>query len=992
MKRFRCLMALVALVACALPLQAQTGTVTGRVTDATLRQPLPDVTVTLLGTTVLSDAQGYYSIPNVPSGMHTVRATLIGYKPFETEVTVVAGETTSVALLMQVAPMEMQPIVAIGYGETQTRDLTGVVAEVPAESFNTGRVVSADELIRAKVAGVEVTDSNGGEPGGGKQIRIRGGTSVNATNEPLYVIDGVLIPPGGGLSDGRNPMNFLNPDDIESFTILKDASATAIYGSQGANGVVLIETKSGKGTASGARVTFTGNFSGSNVAGRNDLLTTDQFRTAVAQYAPQQLQYLGGTSTNWQKLVEQTAIGGEGTVAVQGGADKMSFRVALGYLNQEGVLQKSKVERVSLNMAYNQLLFDDALSLSANVLGSRNANEYTAGGVIGGANNFAPTQPILDANSPYGGYFEWDDPLAANNPKGSLDLTQDEGVTYRSIGNVTAEYALPFLSGLSVTGRGGYTTTNVDRRFFAPSYSKDQVDTGNYGTISGREPTAYSYLFDGYLTYVKNWDVNSLNVTGGYSYNYRRQDNPSWYAQQLASDLLGLDGIPSANLQQTALTVDEFKLASWFARANYSYKDRYLLTASIRTDGSSKFGAGNQWGTFPSGAAAWRISEESFMDGADWLSDLKLRVSWGQNGNQGFPSYSQYKDYVFGDAQSQVQFGDVFVPTVRPSAADPNIKWEKTSSWNFGADYGFNENRYWGSIEYYTKDTDDLIFDVIVAGGTNLSNVVTTNIGSMKNSGFEFTFNAALLESTGNGFTWDANFNFAYNKNELTSIDPIAGGGEQILSGPFISGGVGSTVQVLNPGYPVNSFLLYNQKYDSNGNPIVGTDLEMYEDTNGDGVLNFDDRVVQNSPRPDWIIGHTSLMRFGKFDGSFTLLAQLGNYVYNNVASSTGYYDNLVDSARPNNLHASVLDTSFTTPQYFSNYYLEDASFLRMENIQIGYTFERAMRGLRIYAGVQNVFTITGYSGVDPTSSTSGIDNNIYPRTRTFTAGMNVAL
>lgn len=991
MKRIQCLMTLAAVLACATPLQAQTGTVSGRITDAGLMEALPDATVTVAGVTVLSDAQGYYSVANVPAGMHTLRATLIGYRPFEVQVTVVAGETASVAVRMQVAPLEMAPVVAIGYGVTQTRDLTGVVTEVPEETFNTGLVTSPEGLIRAKVAGVEVTDSNGGEPGGGISVRIRGGTSVNASNEPLYVIDGVVIPVEGGLSAGRNPLNFINPEDIASFTVLKDASATAIYGSQGANGVVLIETKSGKGAAAGARVTFTGTFSGANISGRPDQLSASQFRDVVATQAPQQLQYLGTANTDWQKAVEQSAIGGEGTVAVQGASEKMNFRVALGYLNQEGVLQASQNERISLNLGYNQLLFDDRLRLQASVLGSRVEDRFTPGGVIGGANNYAPTQPIYDADSEWSGYFEWDDPLAAVNPVAALNLNLDEGTTYRSVGNVTAEYALPWIEGLSATGRVGYVVTNSERRTFNPSIDKNQANRGFNGTISRSNPSELAYTTDAFLTYNQNWDAHGLNLTGGFAYYKLRYDSPSFYAQQLSSDLLGLDGIPSAELERTFLTVDESAVASWFARGNYAYRDRYLLTATVRTDGSSKFGEGNQWAVFPSFAGAWRMSEESFMDGADWLSDLKLRVSWGKNGNSAFPSYQQYKDYVFGDPLARIQLGDEFVPTIRPSAADPNIKWEETASWNFGLDYGFKNNRFWGSLEYYVKDTDDLIFDVIVAGGTNLSNVVTTNIGSMKNSGFEATINAALIESSSDGFTWDANFNAAYNKNEIKTINPLAGGGERILAGPTISGGVGTFIQVLQPGEAINSFYLYKHRL-SGGKPIVGTDLEMYEDTNGDGIINQDDRVVLGSPRPDWIFGHTSLMRWKNLDASFTLLAQIGNDVYNNVASSTGFYDNLVDSARPNNLHASVLENEFVTPQYFSNVYLEDGSFLRMQNIEVGWTFQRALNGVRIYGVVQNAFTITGYSGVDPTATITGIDNNIYPSTRVFTAGINVAL
>jgi TonB-dependent starch-binding outer membrane protein SusC len=993
MKRARLVIGALLAVLWMAPLGAQqpTGTIRGRVTDAT-QQPLSGVTVTVGSRDVRTQADGRYTMTDVPAGTYTVQARMLGYAQATQPVTVVGGQTVVVDLTLTGQAISLAGIVVTGYGESQKRDLTGVIEEVSAEQFNTGRIVSAEELIRGKVAGVQVAEANGGEPGGGMSIRIRGGTSITSSNEPLYVIDGVPMPVGGGLSAGRNPGNFLNPNDIESFTVLKDASATAIYGSQGANGVVLITTRSAKaGGAAGWGLSYRGTFSGSNVVARPSVLSADQFRTAVEDHAPQQVQYLGDSTTDWFKQVERTGFGQEHTVVVSGGAEKTSLRASLGYLSQEGVVRASKNQRLSLNLAFNQLLFNDRLSVQANLLGARNEDQFTPGGVLGAAANFAPTQPIYDSSSVYGGYFEWDNPLAGVNPVAQLNMISDHGTTYRSLGNVTGEYAVPFLEGLSATARVGYVATSSERRFFAPSNDKNQVNRGFYGTVSRSNPTELSTLFDGFLTYTKNSARHGLTLTGGYAYTQRRQDSPSFYAQNLSSNMLGPDGIPSAQLQQTSLFIDEAKLSSYFARANYTYQDKYLITGTVRRDGSSKFGPGNQWGTFPSAAVAWRISQESFMAGGGTFSDLKLRLSWGKNGNSAFPSYQQYKRYVLGDPQAEVQFGNEFVSTIRPSAADPNIKWEETSSWNLGLDYGLWNNRVSGALELYTKTTKDLIFDVIVAGGTNLSNVLTTNVGSMKNKGVELTLNALIAEGRGGGLSWDANFNVAYNKNELLQINPFAGGGEQILSGNTISGGVGTYIQVLQPGQPVNSFFLYHHKRDAAGTPIVGTDLEMYEDLDSNGVINQDDRAPFHSPAPAWIVGHTSQLRYGSFDLSFTLLAHLGNYVYNNVASSTGFYDQLTDAARPNNLHSSVLENNFDTPQYFSDVYLENASFLRMDNIELGYTFRRGLNGTRVFGVVQNAFTITGYSGIDPTARVDGIDNNIYPRSRTFTGGVSVA-
>jgi iron complex outermembrane receptor protein len=914
--------------------------------------------------------------------------------------------------------VQLADIVVVGYGEQQRRDVTGVVAEVSADQFNAGTIVGPEALIRGKVAGVQVAESNGGEPGGGMSVRIRGGTSVTSSNEPLYVIDGVPLPVGGGLSAGRNPLNFLNPDDIASLTVLKDASATAIYGSQGANGVVMITTRDGKSAAGqGWGVTYRGTVSSQSVAGRNSVLTADQFRSAVEEFAPTSVQYLGTANTDWLRQIEQNGFGQDHTVVVAGGSEKTSLRASLGYLSQDGVIRRSQAERLSLNLAFNQLLFNDRVSLQANLIGARNEDKFSDGGVVGAANLFAPTQPIYDTASIYNGYFEWDDPLAGVNPVGLLNEVDREGTTLRSVGNVTGVYTVPWIDGLSATARVGYGLTSSETRFFAPSSTKREQNRGTYGTVNRTNPRETNTLFDGFLTWDRTFDRHGLELTGGYSYSQRRQDTPFFQAQNLASDMLGLDGIPTAGLYQNTLVVEEAKLASWFGRVNYSLNDKYLLTASLRADGSSRFGPGNQWGTFPSAALAWRLSEEPFL--GETFSDLKLRLSWGKNGNQAFPSYQQYKQYVYSDAQAQVQFGNEFVSTIRPSAADPNIKWEETTSWNFGLDYGLWNQRLSGSIEYYTKKTNDLIFTVLVPSGVNLSNVVTTNVGSVKNRGLEFSLNALVANGGSDGFSWDVGFNAAYNKNELVTIDPFAGAAERILSGDAISGGVGTFIQVLQPGQPVNAFYVLEHKRDASGNPIwednngLGPDgrltgqpdgtineQDLYvdqptlNDSTGafepDGVINLDDRVAFHKPQPDWIIGFTSSMRFKGFDLGLTFVGQMGNYVYNNVASNSGHYQALTNSARPNNLHSSVLDYGFETPQYFSDVYVEDAAFLRLENVELGYTFSNWLSGIRVFGVIQNAFTLTGYSGVDPTASFNGIDNNRYPRTRTFTGGMSV--
>lgn len=974
--------------------QIPTGTIAGRVIDATTGAAVAGATLSVADRGGLSGEDGRFLITDVAAGTHTLRARQIGYRDATVTVTVEAGRTVMLEISMTPEAIELEELVVIGYGERRARDLTGAIKDVTPVEFNTGRIISPEQLILGKVAGVNVVDS--GEPGGGISIRIRGGTSVTSSNEPLFVVDGVPLPIGGGISAGRNPLNFLSPGDIERVTVLKDASATAIYGSRGANGVIMIETKSGRRAT---QLTYTGTISGSSVVREPDILDADQFRRAVAAYAPTNATLLGNVTTDWRDVVQRAASGQEHTIAFAASTRDVDYRLSAGYLEQQGVIRGSRTERASVAISYNHRLLGDRLNLRANVKGARTEDEFTPGGVLGAAMAFAPTQPVRDERSPFGGFFEWQDALAPNNPVAELELSTEQGTMYRSVGNVQAEYRFPFLEPLTATLNLGYDLTKAEREAFYPSYLRWQAEQGLGGTISRSNPSQLNRVLEAYVNYRTRLDrYNSdLVATAGYTYEDSRSDFPSFYAQGLSFDLLGPYGVPAASLERTSLFVEESRLISGFGRIGLTVNNRYLLTLSLRRDGSSKFGPKQQWGTFPSAAFSWRLSDEPFMREFESLSDLKLRLSWGVNGNQAFANYRAFSDYVIGDPKAQVQFGDEFVTTVRPSAADPGIKWEETTSYNVGLDFGFLNNRFTGALDYYFKKTEDLIFTVPVAAGTNLSNFVTTNIGSLENRGLELSLDAAIFDGAGGGFSWSAGFNAATNDNKLVRINPF-GGGERILTGG-ISGGVGNNIQVLQPGYPINSFFVYRHKRDGNGRPIYADtngdgnidDNDLYEDLNGDGIINQDDRAPYQSPAPDWIFGHTSTMAYRDFDLSFTLLAYLGNYVYNNVASNLGHYNRLRRGA-PENLHASVLETGFDTPQYFSDYYVEDASFLRMDNITLGYTFRalRSGRRVRVFGTVQNAFILTGYSGVDPMAGVNGIDNNIYPRARTFMAGASV--
>jgi iron complex outermembrane receptor protein len=631
------------------------------------------------------------------------------------------------------------------------------------------------------------------------------------------------------------------------------------------------------------------------------------------------------------------------------------------------------------------------LDIKANLKGSR-ANDRFSGGVLGSATGMAPTQPILDATDP-SGYWNWHSTNAGGfNPMEELAFATNQGTTWRSVGNLQAEYRFPFFENLKANLNFGYDIAKAGNQSFYPSTLASQMLQG-HGSLYLSHNTQLTQLFEGYLNYAAplGYLPGSIDVTAGYSYTQSSGDYNSFNQTSVYSNFLGIYGNPGGTVPATnSVYHSDYKLISFFGRANYNYNDRFLATFSVRRDGSSRFGPGNQWGVFPAVSGAWRLSQESFLRGISSLSDLKLRASWAKTGNQAFGDYQQYPTYTFSDAAAQYYLGALgFVSTIRPSAVDKNIHWEATASWNVGLDFGFMNQRFSGAIDWYTKKTTDLIFTVPAAAGSTFSNRVTTNVGSMQNQGIEANLSARILEARRGGLGWTADFTVSHNANKLLSI--TSGGSVTLIKfGPTISGGVGSQVEVLIPGQPINSFFVFEQKYAA-GKPIYDANpLNMYVDRNGDSVINDSDKRPFHSPWPSLELGHTSSFTYHSFDASFTLRAQLGAYVYNNVASSGGSYANVTGSATPSNMSTSVLTTGFLYPQYWSDYYVQSASFLRMDNITIGYTWQMSGRPWRAYATMQNAFTITGYEGVDPTAGYSGIDNNIYPRSRTVTGGLSV--
>src|SRR5438034_601742 len=892
------------------PLTAQqpTGTIRGRVTDNSTQQPIAGAVIAVGNRSTQTRDDGRFTIAGIAAGSDLLRVRMIGYAQINQPVMVTAGDTSVVDLALTAQAIGLSEVVVTGYGQQRAGNITGAVTAVGDSQFNTGRVISPQMLIQNKVAGVQVVDNN--DPGGGLSIRIRGATSVNASSEPLYVVDGVPLGngAGGGLSAGRDPLNYLNPNDIESITVLRDASAAAIYGSNAANGVVLITTKTG-GTHQKPQFEYTSSASASSVTRLPSLMNAAQFAAALNQYAPARDTLLLGASTDWFGLIDCTAYGQEHNFAVTNSTNDMSYRLSLGYLNQDGIIQASSTKRVSLGLNYSQQLFNDRLNVHTSIRGSRAIDQFTPGDVLGNAAAMAPTQPVFDSSSSTG-YWDWKTSNAApSNPVASLTWARDHGTTWRSVGNVQAEYRAPFLEGLSANVNLGYDLARADRTTFYPNNLAAQVRQGQ-GLLYIANNSQTNQVLESYLGYspARTYGPGRLDVVGGYSYAQSHAEYPWLRETGLTTNVLGDNGIPVATIVQNHRDIVDYKLISFFGRLNYNINDRYLAAFSVRRDGSSRFGPGNQWGTFPSAALAWRVSQESFMQGLGGLSDLKLRTSWAKTGNQAFQDYLQFPTYTFSDGQTQVQFGNVYTTTIRPSAVNPN-----------------------------------------------------------------------------------------------RSVSKILTGG--------ISGGVGNNVEVLQPGVPINSFFVYQQRYDASGKPIYDpvTLTNMYVDQptlrdtvscpaapgcvglyRPDGVINDSDRRPFHDPNPKWILGHTSYFNFKHFDLSLTLRAYLGNWVYNNVASSLGAYQNLTGSAMPANLHTSVLTTGFVVPQYYSDYFVEDASFFRMDNITIGYGGTYRGQQFRLFGTIQNAFTITGYSGVDPTSGLNGIDNNIYPRARTITTGLDI--
>ncbi|SHJ05793.1 SusC/RagA family TonB-linked outer membrane protein [Aquimarina spongiae] len=948
-------------------------TVSGTVTDAGSGQPIPGVNIIVKETTngASSDFDGLYSLSNVNNG-DVIVFSYVGFIPQEVTYT---GQAT-IDMVLEEDAAELEQVVLIGYGAARKKDLTGSVALVTSENFNTGNNVTAENLFNGRVAGVNI-NTNGG-PAGNSQIRIRGGASLNASNDPLIVVDGLpLNDPRDTNNGSRSVLSAINPNDIESFSILKDASAAAIYGNRGANGVIIITTKKGKKNLQISLDSQTNITTANEVV---DVFSADEYRAFIAENFPDRLADLGSASTDWQDEIYRDAFSSNHNLSVGGSIMQvLPTRFTLGRSDQEGLRRTSKFERTAMSLALNPRLFNNHLKVDVNANLSFEKNRF-APGVEGSAITFDPTQPVFDATSPYGGFFEYlnsEGFAQANvqrNPVAQLLQTRDIANVRRFYGNAKFDYQLHFFPDLRAVLNLGLDSSETDR-FEERSTESANTFNSAQGEFNGfKSDTDFlteNRLLDAYLVYNKKVGAFDIEATGGYSY------------QKFETEIFTTGDQRDPNIEPEETISPDVVLLAYFLRTNIKINDRYFITGSIRRDGTSRFSEDNRFGYFPSASFGWQISEENFLRNSNVLSNLRLRLGYGITGQQDIPSAFEFLERYRGSSpNTQYILNGEVVNIVQAQFRNEDIEWEKISEYNIGLDYGFFNDRISGSVDVFRKESDDLLSQAPVPDAANFTNQGFQNIGKFVTEGIEFAINADVIRK--NDFNWNVSFNATYIDRE---IEELAFGQDILTTG--ISGGTGNTIQIQRQGEDPFSFFTFAQVYDENGRPIEGA----YADLNGDGVINNNDRYVSGNAVADVTMGLQSTVNYKNFDLSFNMRASLGNEIYNNVASSNAQLGNVFRNVF-NNTPVSVLDTNFqnTSDVILSDFYVEDASFLRMDNITLGYTLRDVMKGvssLRFWAGVQNAFVITDYSGLDPEIQNNGVDNTIFPRGRTYLLGIN---
>ncbi|MBQ3363891.1 MAG: TonB-dependent receptor [Muribaculaceae bacterium] len=1014
-------------------------TVNGIVKDAT-GEPVIGASVRVVGTQqgTVTDFDGLFTLEGVPQGAK-LQITSIGYEDHE----VTAG--TDLVITLAESTQMLENLVVIGYGVVKKNDLTGSVAALKPDAKNKGVVVSAQDMLGGKVAGVSVT-SNSGEPGGGATIRVRGGSSLNASNNPLIVIDGIAMD-NNGVSGLSNPLSLVNPQDIESFNVLKDASATAIYGSRGSNGVIIITTKKGR-RGQRPSVSYNGSVTWSKKKKTIDVMSGDEYRDFVKKIfagntrEENALSLLGKANTDWQEEIYRTAFSHDHNLTVAGSLGQyLPYRVSAGYTDQEGILKTSDFKRYTVALNLNPSLFDDHLTFNLNGKLAWTKSRWADTGAVGNAVRMDPTQPVYSNDPMYagvGGFFEWlqvnnADPAwpytkntnAPYNPVAMLNNHDNSGKTHSFIGSADIDYKIHGFEDLRLhlTLGGDFTGGN------GHNISANISNTSNYwGNNSYYTQSKENLQLSTYAQYYKDFnDKHHFDIMLGYEWqhNWRKEYNESWGTYPTNSGLFFTEAdaengalvvtpgqwIPSARYnvgdsKAGAIRAEgvyrqnnglgyrtENYLVSFFGRMNYSYDNRYLLTFTTRYDGSSRFK--KHWAMFPSVALAWKLNEEAALkDGP--FSDLKLRLGWGKTGQQeGIGDYNYFATYVMSNG-SMGSYYDVAGDgsKAKPNVYNPELKWETTTTTNIGLDWGIMNQRLSGSIDWYYRKTTDLLNWATFSAMTNFRNAFYKNIGSLRNTGIEFALNWKAIST--NDVLWTIDYNLTYNSNkvlELISDDP---------SYFVTTGGIGinGSAQAHVAGYPSNSFYVYQQVYDQAGKPIEGQVV----DRNGDGVISDADKYLYKSPWAPVTMGLASRLDWKNWDFGFSLRASIGNYMFNNVMQ--GYHNvspaavfEEVSGFYLNNRPKTSVEMGWQTYNnhaIFSDYWVQNASFLKCDNITLGYSFNNLFKhgsyngvGGRIYGTVSNVFCITKYDGIDP-EVFGGIGGDIFPRPISFIAGLTL--
>ncbi len=976
--------------------------VKGIVKDAS-GEPIIGATIRVVGQDggAITDFDGNFTVKAAPGAK--IQVSYIGYKTVELPV------SANMIVTLQDDTQLLSDVVVIGYGRAKKEDLTGSVTAIKPDEMSKGITSSASDMLVGKIAGVDVITA-GGSPGSGAQIRIRGGSSLNASNDPLIVVDGLTID-NNTATGMSNVMAMINPNDIETFTVLKDASATAIYGSRASNGVIIITTKKGrKGT--GPKFSYNGDVTISTTQKRYDVLNGNEYRALANRLwgegnAPE----LGKANTDWQDEIFRTAVSTSHNLSITGGLKNMPYRVSAGYQSDSGIIKNSYMKRFNASVNLAPSFFDDHLNFNVTAKFMAEKDSYVdAGAVVGGALAMDPTRPVYydgPGSEFVGGYYQylqttdafpdksWNYTTNTNTPSNPVALLNQKSCIANAsdfTGNIEMDYKIHGFEDLHIHASfGGQYTSSTQDDYTSP-YS---YDNNYYGWNGVTKYYKYSITANAYAQYQHTFGAHNIDVmVGGEESHYHRN---GWNAGS------GWDSYNNVAYNETLKSEQEWathnSLVSYFGRLNYTLLDRYMLTATFRADGSSRFAKGHKWGYFPSVALAWRINDEKFMKPLKWWNEFKLRLGWGQTGQQDIGSDFLYQPvYTIGDQYGQYQFGtgsDSFYYTVRPSAYNPDLTWETTTTWNAGLDFAFLNNRITANIDGYYRKTTDLIQDVTIPVGMNFAQRMSQNIGSLENYGIEFSIGAKPIVTK--DFTWDIQYNVSWNHNEITEL--IGGDDEYIVeSGGTISRGNSTHVQAHKVGEPANSFWVYQQVYDENGKPLEG----VFVDRDGNGIINNDDRYFYHSPAAPVYMGLTMKFLYKNWDLSFALRSAIGNYVYYDflankaVISTSGLYSN---SAYSNTTQAAV-DLGFTgtgTGQPFlSDYFVRNASYLKCQNITLGYSFPALLKynnqdyfSGRVFFTVQNPFIITKYKGLDPEIS-SGIDNNPYPRPMSFQLGLNL--